>query len=256
MFGPKIPDFALKCFSATGIDPDKIILMGDQAVAFDELWVPERLLRLNHSADPSLRWVFRTISSRSNAASKPSERIYLSRRKLSFRNLTRVIANEVMVEKLFHLAGFRVVYPEELPFDFQLALYDRAHLVAGPSGSALHNSLFMNPGANLLELGDPRYGGERAPTQVLCDLVSGVDTVLIPFVGRIRDVEKSMSVDLEELRKSLIRILKELNLPLYRLELGEIAMSPANAIEIFYLTYKPGFGGKLRNLCRMFGRGR
>ena len=87
-------------------------------------------------------------------------------------------------------------------------------------------------------------------------IVSGVDTVLIPFVGRIRDVEKSMSVDLEELRKSLIRILKELNLPLHRLGLGEIAMSPANAIEIFYLTYRPGFGGKLRNLCRRFGRGR
>lgn len=253
VFGSKIPDYALRCFRAFGIDPTKVVLMGEQAIAFDELVVPERLLRLNHSADPSLRWVYRTISSRSGAAGEPCERIYLSRRKLSRRNLTRVIANEVMVEKLFRQAGFRVIYPEELPFSIQLGLYDRATIVAGPSGSALHNSLFMKPGAKLIELGDPRYGGERAPTQVLCDTISGVDTALIPFVGKLRDVEKSMSINLDDLRGSLIQVLKEMDVSSLCIETSKVRMSPSDAIEIIYLSYRPLLGVTLRKLLRLFG---
>ena len=253
VFGSKIPDYALRCFRAFGIDPTKVVLMGEQAIAFDELVVPERLLRLNHSADPSLRWVYRTISSRSGAAGAPCERIYLSRRKLSRRNLTRVIANEVMVEKLFRQAGFRVIYPEELPFDIQLGLYDRAMIVAGPSGSALHNSLFMKSGAKLIELGDPRYGGERAPTQMLCDTISGVDTALIPFVGKLRDVEKSMSINLDDLRGRLIQVLKEMDVSSLCIETSKIRMSPSDAIEIIYLSYRPLLGVTLRKLLRLFG---
>ena len=55
VFGGKIPDYALECFRAFGIDPEKVILMGDHAISCGELVVPERLLRLNHSADASLR---------------------------------------------------------------------------------------------------------------------------------------------------------------------------------------------------------
>lgn len=253
VFGGKIPDYALKCFSAFGIDPEKVVLMGDQAVAFDELVVPERLLRLNHSADPALRWVYRTISSRSSAVGESCERIYLSRRNLSRRNLTRVIANEVIVEKLFRQAGFRVIYPEELPFDIQLGLYDRAMIMAGPSGSALHNSLFMQAGAKLIELGDPRYGGERAPTQMLCDTISGVNTTLIPFVGKLREEEKSMTINIGELRESLIRVLKEMSVSTLSLETSKVRMPPSDAVEIIYLSYRPLLGVKLRKLLRLFG---
>ena len=250
VFGSKIPDYALKCFRAFGIDPEKVVLMSDHAMSCEELVVPERLLRLNHSADASLRWVYRTISSRVGTVGDPCERIYLSRRKLSRRNLTRVIANEVMVEKLFRQAGFRVIYPEELPFEIQLGLYDRATMVAGPSGSALHNSLFMKAGAKLIELGDPRYGGERAPTQVLCDMISGVDTALIPFVGKLREEERSMSIDLDDLRRNLIRVLSEMNVSPLSLETSKIRMSPCDAIEIMYLSYRPLLGMKLRKLLR------
>jgi hypothetical protein len=41
----------------------------------------------------------------------------------------------------------------------------------------------MRPGATVIELGDPRYGGARSPTQVLCDNISGVRNELIPVTG-------------------------------------------------------------------------
>jgi hypothetical protein len=255
VFGTKFPGYALQCMRAFGIDPDKIVVMGEESMAFEDLVVPERLFRLNHSADPALAWVHRRISSQIEVVYQPLERIYLSRRKLSLRQLTRVIANEVLVEKLFRQAGFAVIYPEELSFKDQLALYANARVVAGPSGSALHNSLFMRPGTQLVELGDPRYGGERAPTQMLCDLVSGVDGVLIPFVGTLRDEGKSMSMsmDIEYLRRKLIRILKEAEMQVFALENAHVGMNTSERLEILYLSYRPLLGTKLRKLLRLFG---
>jgi hypothetical protein len=254
VFGTRIPDYAVQCMRALGIDTDKIVILGEEPMAFEELVVPERLFRLNHSADPALAWVHRRIRSCIVEEGKRPELVYLSRRKLSLKQLTRVIANEVLVEKLFRHAGFTVVYPEELPFKEQLSLYANARVVAGPSGSALHNSLFMRPGAILIELGDPRYGCERAPSQILCDSVSGVETSLIPFVGTIRDEGKSISVDVEDLRKNLIRILKAAGMAAPDLENSQVGMNLPEIVETIYLTFRPILGTKLRKLLRVFGR--
>lgn len=258
VFGARFPGYALQCMRVFGIDPDKVVIMGEEAMAFEELVVPERLFRLNHSVDPALAWVHRRIGSQFEAGAEAGvetpERIYLSRRKLSFKQLTRVIANEVLVEQLFRQAGFTVIYPEELPFEDQVALYANARVVAGPSGSALHNSLFMRPGARVFELGDPRYGGKRAPTQMLCDLVSGVETDLIRFVGTIRDDEKSMSVDVEDLRENLIRILQDAGMPTYDLEKFQVGMNLHEMVETICLIFRPLLGTKWRKLSRIFGR--
>lgn len=250
VFGTQFPQYALQCLRAFGIDPDKIVIMGEDAMAFEDLVVPERLFRLNHSADPALAWVHRKIISQVDEVAKPIERIYLSRRKISLKHLTRVIANEVLVEKLFRQAGFAVNYPEELPFKNQLSLYANARVVAGPSGSAMHNSLFMRPGAILIELGDPRYGGERAPTQMLCDHVSGVETALIPFAGTLRENGMSISVDIEDLCKKLFQILEDAGMSALDLETSQVGMSLSERIETMYLSYRPLLGTKLRKLLR------
>jgi hypothetical protein len=254
VFGSRFPGYALQCMRAFGIDPDKVVIMGGNAMSFEDLVVPERLFRLNHSVDPALAWVYRKLNTCIAERCKPIERIYLSRRKLSLKKLTRVIANEVLVEKLFRQAGFAVVYPEELSFEEQLGLYANALVVAGPSGSALHNSLFMRPEAKLIELGDPRYGGERAPTQMLCDFVSGVKTALIPFAGSLRDEGNSISVDIEDLRKKLIGILDEAKMPAFNLNNFHYGISPSERIEILYLSYRPLMGTRLRKFLR--GRNR
>jgi Glycosyltransferase 61 len=252
VFGSKIPGYALQCMHAFGIDPEKIVIMGEEAMGFEELVIPERLFRLNHSADPALAWVHRRIRLQVDEIAAPVERVYLSRRKVSFNQLTRVIANEVLVEKLFRQAGFSVIYPEALPFNDQLVMYANASVVAGPSGSALHNSLFMKPGTKLIELGDPRYGGERAPTQMLCDLVSGVETALIPFVGTIRGDGVSVSVDVEELRLQLIRVLDATEFSTPEMDKSSVRPSPAEWLECLYLSFRPMAGSVLRSFgfCR------
>jgi capsular polysaccharide biosynthesis protein len=184
VFGDSIPDYVKFCFERFGISEDKVVFAGDEVLAFEELVVPERLFRLNHSSDPRLRWVFGHLTSGARAPKAAPQKLYVSRRLFSRRDLFRVVANEAHIETTFERRGFEVIYPESMRFEDQIALYSRAQWVAGISGSGLHNSLFMQPDATIIELGDPRYSGKRSPTQMLCDSISGVRNELIPFVGQ------------------------------------------------------------------------
>ncbi len=178
IFEHVVPDHVRFCFQQFGIREDQVIFVSDEALAFEELVIPERLFRLNHSSDPHLRWVYGHVTQGARAPAAAPPRLYLSRRRFSQRELFRVVANEAHIETAFRRRGFEVIYPETLRFEEQIALYSRAAIVAGISGSGLHNSLFMRPDTTIIELGDPRYGGERSPTQVLCDTISGVRNAL------------------------------------------------------------------------------
>lgn len=249
VFGMAIPEYALQCLEAFGIDPGKVVIVGNEGFSFEEIVVPERLFRLNHSADSSLRWVYQEINRKLAVNGSLLQKVYVSRRKLSLRKLTRVMANEVLVENLFQQAGFTVIYPEELSFSEQVDLFKRVSVLAGSSGSALHNSLFMSQGAKLIELGDPRHGGDRAPTQKLCDLISGVDHILVPFIGKLRANGGASSLDIEVLRKKLVDVFAEVESDLPKAGL-RVAVGPKEFAEIFYLTYRPALANRIRNGVR------
>lgn len=248
VFGERVPahvKFTLECF---GVDPGKIIFVGDEPLAVGELLVPERLLRLNHSVDPSVAWVYRRIAAQTEAPPSPTPRLYLSRRKLSRRNFTRVVANEAAVEAVLQAHGFQVIYPETMSMAEQVALYSRADVVAGVAGSALHNSVFMKPGATLIELGDYRYDGKPTPTQSLCDEVSGVRTAFVPFRGRIVGERGAMLYDMSALRNALADILGP---PAFRIA----PLSPRSRAEIGYLTLRAALNGGAKRLKRLLRRG-
>jgi hypothetical protein len=203
VFGERIAPFVAFCFRQFGIKPDKIVFVGSEPLSFDELLVPERLFRLNHSADPRLRWVYRQIAEGAHASAPGASRLYLSRRRFSRGNFERVVANEVDMEAEFRRRGFEVLYPEAMDFEDQVARYSRADCVAGLSGSGLHNSLFMRPHALLIELGDPRYSGNPAPSQALCNSISGVEAAFIPFNGPRFGRRATMLFNLSFLRSRL-----------------------------------------------------
>lgn len=211
-FDTRIRGYVAFCLERFGIDPERIVL-GAAPRAFERLVVPERLLRLNHSADARLRWVYATIAGTAvaGAAARRHERhVYISRRRFNARKFSRVIANEVRIEALFRSFGFDIVYPETMSLAEQVALYRGAAVIAGPSGSNLHNSLFAREGTLVIELGDPRYGGEPAPTQTLCDHVAGVRSRFIPFRGRLLTLgeRRTMLFDIEHLRLALSEALQ------------------------------------------------
>jgi len=254
IFGDSIPGYVKYCFDRFGIREDKVVFARSEALAFDEIVVPERLFRLNHSSDPRLRWVYHHVTDGVRAPAAAPPRLYVSRRRFSQRRLFRVVANEAHIETAFRRRGFEVIYPEAMRFEDQIALYSRAQLVAGISGSGLHNSLFMQPDTTVIELGDPRYGGARAPTQLLCDGVSGVHNALIPFDGWRFGEYRVMLFNMAVLQSRLDAILgQETGPPPPPLPSPSLLDRILQLFEIAYLSLRPIAGPLARRLLKRLG---
>ncbi len=251
VFGTEMPAYARFCLARFGIAPEKVVFALETPLALDEVIIPERLLRLNHSADPRLRSVYSRIGASAPHPPEPSRRVYLSRRGLNMRKFDRVVANEVQIEAVFRQAGFEIVQPEKLPFPDQISLYADAAILAGLSGSALHNSVFVREGALTIELGDPRYKGSPAPTQTLCDQISGTRSAFVPFRGRRFGPRKTMIFDIGHLAEQLEDILSaESASPVAEGPLRVPRLSPRAAWEIVYLCLRPLGGSVLRRVLR------
>lgn len=223
--------YARHCLERFGIDPERIVLVDVEPMRFERLIVPERLFRINHSADLRLRHVYRRLTAPMRSTSAPDRRVYLSRRGLDTRLLRRTIANEIRVEALFRTAGFEILFPETLSFSDQLEIYSRSQILAGISGSALHNSLFLSEGCHVIELDNLHAVGHA--TQELCNFVAGASGHVIEFRGRIvHGPRRVMVFDLEHLRSELMKILERQGLPAPSLADGLPRLRRAEVMDI------------------------
>jgi hypothetical protein len=103
----RVPAYARNCLEHFGIAAEKIVLVGQERLSFSELVVPERLFRLNHSADVRSRWTYQTIAAAAPAYRSAHDRVYLSRRRFNWRQFERVVANEVEIEDIFRAPRLR-----------------------------------------------------------------------------------------------------------------------------------------------------
>ena len=76
----------------------------------------------------------------------PPSSLYVSRQKTGARR----IINAEAVEAALGAAGFETVFPEDLDFSDQVALFSRAARVAGVKGAGLANIMFCRPGTEVL----------------------------------------------------------------------------------------------------------
>jgi capsular polysaccharide biosynthesis protein len=85
--------------------------------------------------------------------SKVFRNIYVDRR-LTRESVTsqRNMINEREVHKIVEELGYERVFPEDLSWPEQLALFSEAISVVGPSGSGLHNTLFMARGTHFASI--------------------------------------------------------------------------------------------------------
>jgi capsular polysaccharide biosynthesis protein len=69
-----------------------------------------------------------------------TDKVYLSRSKLSFRERTCI--NEKRLEAILQDHGFGIFHPQEMSLADQIGLWNRAKIVVGTWGSALSTMLF------------------------------------------------------------------------------------------------------------------
>lgn len=200
---------SLECF---GVDLRRVSIVR-KPTRVRRLVLPTSLLEIKRWADQRQSDVYRRIAAccaQERMDGRLPSRLYLSRRRFKRFQLTerskgyRPFTNEDQVEELFESLGFRVLYPERIDFAHQVSMYGQADVVAGSPGSALHNAVFMKPGALLVKVGNLRHRSVANPNQLLCDELGGVRSEFLPFEGRVVDWDRRLGeVDIAHLRERL-----------------------------------------------------
>lgn len=76
----------------------------------------------------------------------PYKKIFLSRRQCKVQRLT----NSVEIEQIFADSGYQIVFPEEMSFDEEVAVFNQADVIAGATGAAFTNIVFCHEGAKVV----------------------------------------------------------------------------------------------------------
>lgn len=171
---------------------------------FESLSIPESLVHLNQAIHPAVSGVYGAAVARDDteALDDLSGRIFLSR---SSKLRNQRISNASDVESVFSELDFKILYPEDLSIDEQLKYYSAAKIIAGFSGSGMHNIVFSSPGTILIEVGDQRAPRGFLKTQAMLNAASSAKAFKIPFFQSTT----SDKLDLAQLRDRLVSILKQ-----------------------------------------------
>lgn len=201
------------CFECFGIDFKKFRLI-ERPVCIDNITIPQSCFEINHTVDKRMAEVYSAVKNYGKSLptsqvglidkilgwkNKGDLKLYLSRRKTKG---YRPMLNEREVEKIFLKAGFKIFHPERWSFEQQLAIFDRTKVLAGIEGSALHNSVFMQAGTQVLTLGTPRIPSGKILNQDLCNSLSKVNINYIQFKGIVNEKNKAV-YDLNHIKQEL-----------------------------------------------------
>lgn len=169
----------------TGYGGLPIRVVGNRAVRVQRLVLPGRAVVANGWVWPEGAALWRRMAA---ALDRPArgDRVFLSRSRFNANQAATGVAVRTSPERdreldeTFAAGGFRVAYPEELPLDEQLELTAGAEVIAGMTGSALHLSVFAEPRARVIEVGDSRWSDRPNPMQEALNAACGHEQLFIP----------------------------------------------------------------------------
>lgn len=104
---------------------------------------------------PTWNMVGRTVGAQADDRALP-KRFFCGRNKK-----TRLCHNSGAVEQMFAESGFEIVYPADLPFSSQVALFQQADVVAGYVGSALFTLCFCAKPKRVIMISPESYSANN-----------------------------------------------------------------------------------------------
>lgn len=160
-----IPKFLQDTLDLAADGPVDIRLI-EQPTQFARVIAPSPTFELNRAGSPAF-WAWCQAFA-AKAAPEPlgGERVYYSRSRLH--ETKRMTVNEAGLEALFASRGFEVIHPQTMGFFEQLARMRNCRLLAGCSGSAMHQALFMPRNSGVIEF-DSRFTGSQHAIEAMGD---------------------------------------------------------------------------------------
>lgn len=132
------------------IDEGEVCKVDELLIVSDSLFLPDNVYGRLRIRDFRMDWenvlLLREacINNITTVNSNMPRRIFLARK-----NNQRIV-NTSEIENIFIKYGFEIVYCEDLSFREQVRLFNNAEFVAGPTGAAMTNILFCNPGTKFI----------------------------------------------------------------------------------------------------------
>lgn len=177
---------------------DLPVLITENAIQVERLVVAEPQVVIERSVSSHAMRVWKRVAKRVD----PTRKVFLSRSKLrSVRN--RELVNDSMLDDLFMRLGFEVVHPQLHSVADQLDVVASARVLAGVSGSALHQSVFGPQSQTVIEIGDLRSKNSALPMQRIIDKSAGRVSEFIPYLGNAESKNRDLDATRHEVEKVL-----------------------------------------------------
>lgn len=136
------------CVGANVAYKVKRLVMTSNCTLYDRYVLEDYYKDTGHVYDKkAIKFVREYALSKVSAVEK-NKRVYISRKEIEDKR--RRLADEEVVEDIFHKYGFITVCPEKLSFFEQVKLFSQTKIMAGVSGAAFTNIIFMPKDAKII----------------------------------------------------------------------------------------------------------
>lgn len=149
------PDALLQLYKLLGIEQSDIIII-NRAQIFQTIIIPDNSLFFydgtRHFTDlynDTIKRIVNAVSSKTKQKYKKIDKIYLSRTHFTSGNAD---FGERGLEKVFKKIGYHIIHPQDYSVEEQIAMYSSAKSFVSTAGSLGHNSVFCNPGTEVILL--------------------------------------------------------------------------------------------------------
>ncbi|MBD5389386.1 glycosyltransferase family 61 protein [bacterium] len=172
---PTLAKYAFEILGLLGI-PRKNIIITNKPIQFRDLYVPKQAFYATRGiASHAMHRVFQTIAKNVTTSCK-YDKIYVSRAKLGPKEKT---LGEEQIQKIFEQNGYKIIYPETMSIQDQIAHVKNCKYLAGCAGTALHLGAFMRPGGTIIQMKRNTRTDDNLCAQNLINHITGLNFILI-----------------------------------------------------------------------------
>ena len=168
----KVPGYIFALVQALGVKQEDVIVL-KTTMQFRRVIIPHQGFNIPLSASVEFGEAFSAMAD--NAFGPSYDKVYVSRDKLKDRRTY----GETKIQQIFEKNGFRVIYPETLPLQEQIAAVKNCRMLAGCAGTALHLALFMPRGGTVIQLKRNSENHDNGPVQYLINNSLDLDSVYV-----------------------------------------------------------------------------
>lgn len=168
-----VPEYMYRFIELMGVKRSDIIIL-NETTRFRSVAVPSQSFEIDQWASTVFSKAFEHIAQNVTSDQK-HDKIYVSRDSLGALHTY----GERSVQRIFEKNGFKIIRPETLPLEKQIALMKNCKVLAGCAGTALHMAVFMPRGGTVIQIKRNSIDKDSGPTQQLIHRLKDLHGVFI-----------------------------------------------------------------------------